>query len=164
MKTYGIILTIILIFSIWKTEINAQTIMNYSLNNTEGEEIQISDISGEKLTVLDFWATWCKPCVQAIPHIIKLSDEFKEDGVRFIGINTDSPRNSSKIKPFAFSKGINYPILLDSDQELMNDLFVDFLPTILIYDENGELLFTHRGYVPGDEKIIKNEIIKLLDE
>ncbi|NJO92744.1 MAG: TlpA family protein disulfide reductase [Chloroflexia bacterium] len=139
MKITGLLLFMLFFQAIALPDLSAQTAKKYALNNLEGEEIHLSNIWGENLTVLDFWASWCKPCMKAIPELIKLSDEFAERGVNFIGINEDSPRNSSKVKPLAFSLGINYPILLDSDQEMMNDLLVNLLPTLLIFNKKGGL-------------------------
>jgi cytochrome c biogenesis protein CcmG, thiol:disulfide interchange protein DsbE len=164
MKTFNFVLFTALVYFSSQTSVPAQTVLNYSLNNIDGNENELSEIWGEKLTVLDFWATWCKPCLKAIPEIIKLSKEFEGSGVNFIGINEDSPRNSSKVKPLAFSLGINYPVLLDSEQELMNDLLVNSLPTLLIFNKNGEVVFTHIGYAAGDEQIIKETINKLLND
>jgi hypothetical protein len=58
--------------------------------------------------------------------------------------------------------GITYPILLDSNSELMSELQVTALPTILIVDEQNEIIFIHRGYRPGDEKLLRDEIDKLI--
>ena len=164
MKIISLLLFAVLISSISSTDTSAQSVFNYSLNNIEGNENELSELRGDKLTVLDFWATWCKPCMKAIPELIKLSEEFKGSGVNFIGINEDSPRNSSKVKPLVFSLGINYPVLLDSEQELMNDLLVNTLPTLLIFNKRGEVIFIHIGYAPGDEQISRETINKLLNE
>lgn len=147
-----------------QSNILGQNVLNYSLSNIEGNEILLSEIKGESLTVLDFWATWCKPCIKSIPILIELSEEYKDYGVNFIGINEDSPKNSSKIKPFSYSLGITYPVLLDSDQVLMNDLLVNSLPTLIIINNNGEIVFTHIGYTSGDKAILKETINKLLNE
>ena len=129
-----------------------------------GKSVNIDALKGEKLTVLDFWATWCRPCINSIPALVKLSEKFQEKGVRFIGINADSPRNRSKVKPFVSSVGITYPVLLDSDQKLQSDFFINGFPTLLVLDGEGKVLFTHVGYIQGDEKIIEDTINKLLAE
>lgn len=75
-------------------------ISDFKLKNIENSWIILSEVESEKLTVIDFWATWCKLCTKAIPKLNLLSCKFKNEGVSFIGINVDSPRNSAKIKPF----------------------------------------------------------------
>ena len=134
------------------------------LKNLDRQYIRLKDVQGEQLTVIDFWATWCKPCLASIPKINELADEFQNKGVAFWGINVDSPRNQSKVKPFVRSMDIGYPVFLDSDQELMDNLNVSVMPTLLILDHRGKIRFFHEGYQPGDEKIIQEKIQQLLTQ
>lgn len=150
-------------FFLLQTGISGQ-VFDMELSDINGESTSINTLKGEKLTVLDFWATWCKPCVRSIPELVKLSDEFQSKGVRFIGVNEDSPRNISKVKPFATSLGITYPVLLDTNQELLADLLIDSFPTLVVLDSKGKVIYTHVGYSDGDENIIKEQIEKLLGE
>ncbi len=157
---------IILLFIIvpFQANVSGQQIYDTNMTDTDGRSVTLADLKGEKLTVVDFWATWCKPCLVSIPQLVKLNDEFGQKGVNFIGINEDGPRNIAKVKPFAFSKGITYPVLMDSDQQLMSDLMVSALPTLIILDKNGRVLYTHEGYSYGDENVIKAKISDLLAE
>jgi len=158
--------TVLLLFFIGQMQNSAisQSNFNYTLNDVEGNEVDLANIRGTNLTVLDFWASWCKPCLKAIPKLIELSKKYESSNVNFIGINEDSPRNISKVAPLANSLGINYPVLLDSDQELMNDFLVNTLPTLIILGKNGKVVFTHIGYSNGDEILIEETINKLLNE
>jgi thiol-disulfide isomerase/thioredoxin len=153
---------ILIVLLMLATSILAGKIDDFSLKDLNNKKVSYSEIQGEKLTVLDFWATWCKPCAQAIPHLTELYLNYKDRGVQFIGINVDSPRNISKVRPFANSLGINYPVLLDSNSELMARLQVTTLPTVLFIDPNNEIVYIHRGYRPGDDDIIETEIDKIL--
>jgi peroxiredoxin len=74
----------------------------------------------------------------------------------------DSPRNLSKVKPFARSMGITYPILLDASGEIMGDLNVTAVPTLMIIDKEFRVLYVHEGFNAGDEAIIREEIEKHL--
>ena len=89
------------------------TVQDFTLNDTENEPVSYSDLKGDKLTVIDFWATWCQPCVSSIPKLVEIRSDYMDKGVAFIGISVDSPRNLSKVKPFSHSLGIDYPVLLD---------------------------------------------------
>lgn len=124
----------------------------------------IKDLKGEQLTVIDFWATWCKPCISALPKLNKLSEEFKNQGVSFIGVSTDGPRNQSKVRPFINTHGILYPVLRDPDSKLMDDVNATVLPTLLIYDKNEKLVYYHEGFTPGTELEIKAKIEELLSK
>lgn len=138
-------------------------ISTYKLNNLSNEKVSIKDLQGE-YTVVDFWATWCKPCVSAIPKLNTIYQEFAADGVKLIGVNVDSPRNSSKVKPMVKSLGVTYPVLLDPDQELVEEYNVVVFPTLIILNKKGKQVFVHEGFNPGDEELIKAEITNLIKD
>jgi len=135
---------------------------DFRLQDLNNKTVSYSQLKGKTLTVLDFWATWCKPCVRSIPKLVELHKQYEKQGVRFIGINVDGTRNLSKVKPFAHSLNIAYPVLLDVNNEIMNKLKVTAMPTIIITDAEDEIVFFHQGYRPGDEKTLEEEIKKLL--
>lgn len=124
--------------------------------------ISLEDLKGEKLTVLDFWATWCKPCVSSIPKLNNIYNEYSTQGIEFIGVNVDGPRNLSKVKPFARSMKITYALVLDPDQNLVDRFNVTVFPTMIVLDEKGKEVFIHEGFNPGDEQLIRDEFDKLL--
>ncbi len=137
-------------------------IYDFNLKDTENQSVSLSEISGKTLTVIDFWATWCQPCIRSIPRLVEMSEAYMDQGVAFIGISVDSPRNLSKVKPFARSMGIRYPVLLDSSGELMGELNVTAVPTLLIIDSDNRILYMHEGFSAGDEVAIREEIDKRL--
>ncbi|RJE75000.1 TlpA disulfide reductase family protein [Reichenbachiella sp. MSK19-1] len=142
----------------------AQSTLRIELKEINGEYYTLDDLKGSELTVVDFWATWCKPCVKSIPKLVELSHQYEKEEVAFVGINVDSPRNLAKVRPFSKSLKIDYPVLLDTDQALYNELLVSVLPTVLILDSEGKVLFTHEGYTHGDEEYLKEKINELLEE
>jgi thiol-disulfide isomerase/thioredoxin len=142
---------------------HSQTVLNVSVKDINGNITTIEDQAKGKIIVLDFWATLCKPCVKSIPKLTELSKKYSDSGVSFIGINEDSPRNQAKVKPLANSLGISYPVVFDTDQDIMSSLLVGSFPTLIIMDREENILFTHEGFVPGDEVIIEEELIMLID-
>jgi len=155
---------IILLFSALTAQSSVgQTFLETRVKNVNGQQSNILKESGEsEIIVLDFWATWCKPCIKALPKIEALSEEFKENSVKFIGVNGDSPRNTAKVKPFVKTHGISYPVILDKDQEIMSELLINAFPTLVIINRKGEILYTHKGFSNGDEKIIRSKIKELI--
>lgn len=121
----------------------------------------LEELKGEKLTVVDFWASWCKPCVSAIPKLNELYSEFKDQGVQFIGVNVDGPRNQAKVKPLVSSLNVGYPVVFDPDQELSSMMNVSALPTLIIFNAKGKEVFVHEGFAPGDEKLLREKLQKL---
>ena len=136
---------------------------HFRLKDLSNQWKEYDDLRGSSLTVIDFWATWCQPCVQSIPHLNTMSAQYAERGVAFIGVSIDGPRNQSKIGPFVKSMGVSYPILRDINSELMSELNVSAVPTLLIYDSSGELVNIHEGFRPGDELIVSEMIESALD-
>ena len=135
---------------------------NFRLNDLDNKSASYAELKGKKVTIIDFWATWCKPCVRSIPALVKLHEKYKTQGVQVLGVNVDGTRNLPKVKPMAHSLGITYPVLLDVNSQVMTDLKVTQLPTILIINERDEIVALHQGYRPGEEAVIEKEIRKLL--
>lgn len=137
---------------------------NFRLKNLDNRPTTFTSLKGDQLTVIDFWATWCKPCIKSLPKLVEISEELKSEGVSFIGISIDGPRNLAKVKPFARSLGVNYPVLLDTNSEVMAKLGVRAIPTLLIVNSDNEIVYFHEGYKPGEEIAIREEILKLLEK
>ena len=139
-----------------------QTLRGFTLPNINNININFNDIKGKKLTVVDFWATWCKPCMKAIPKLSHLSSKYRSKGVQFIGINGDGPRNMAKVGPLTRALQIDYLVLLDPDLTIFQDLNVSTFPTLLILNENNEIIWRHEGFLDGDERLIEEAILNNL--
>lgn len=142
--------------------ISAQQVRNFKLKDIENNTQSFADLKGSKLTILDFWATWCKPCVKAIPKLNKIYEAYKDNGVEIIGVNCDGPRSVSKVAPLSKSLQIKYPILLDINSEIKSQLNLYAFPTLVIVNAENKVVWVHEGFVSGDEKIVIEEIEKLL--
>lgn len=138
-------------------------VTGFELRNLENETVTFEELKGEKITVVDFWATWCKPCIYSIPKLEEIYQEYADRGVNFIGISVDSPRNLSKVRPMAASLGITYPVVLDPNSETMSNWNILAVPTLLVINEDNKVLYFHEGFKPGDEELIRAEFEKLLD-
>jgi len=141
-----------------------QKVTDFKLKDINNRLTSYSKVKGEKLTIIDFWATWCKPCIQAIPKLNKIHEEYKNRGVSLLGITVDSPRNAAKVKPFAKTYKINYTILRDPNSKIASDLNVNVFPTLYIINAKNEVVFSHEGFRPGDEKLLVTELERLLAE
>ena len=138
--------------------------LNYDVKDLNNKWVKLEALTGKHYTIIDFWATWCKPCVNALPKINELYKDYNSNHIKFIGVNIDGTRNQSKIKPFIRSLEIDYSIILDPNQEIMNDLNVSVMPTLIILDGKQNEIFRHEGFHQGDEKIIENKLKQLSSE
>jgi thiol-disulfide isomerase/thioredoxin len=144
-------------------KIQAQTsVRNFSLPDANNQNLELKDIQGEKLTVLDFWTSWCRPCLTAIPEIIKLHEKYDSLGVSFIGINEDGPRSVSKAMPLAKSIGVKYPIVFDTSGDLASEMNVGAFPTLIIINSQRKVILVHEGFAANDAVIIDEAIANAL--
>jgi len=142
--------------------LSAQTVNDFEFKDIENNTRRYNELKGEKLTLIDFWATWCGPCNKAIPELNKIYGSYKNKGLEIIGINCDGPRSVSKVGPLSKSLQIQYPILIDINSELKTELNIMALPTLIIVNSRGKIVWIHEGFVSGDEEIIISEIEKYL--
>ena len=133
------------------------------LNPISVDTLQLEELK-DQVVILDFWATWCSPCAKALPKLNEMYNKYQDKGVQFLGINIDSQKNDAKIKPFVKTYQILYPVLKDPNSQLASRLNVTNIPTLLIVNSENEVVYRHQGYRFGDEKIIEEEILKILGE
>ncbi|MDN4493896.1 peroxiredoxin family protein [Ureibacillus aquaedulcis] len=111
---------------------------NFELKTLAGETVRLSDLEGKKVFI-NFWATWCPPCVEEMPAMQDFYDELTtKENVVILAINTtDKESNTSTVKHFVGEFGITFPILLDQEGEVLLNYEVLTLPTSIIVDEAG---------------------------
>ncbi|MFC2094303.1 TlpA family protein disulfide reductase [Bacteroidota bacterium] len=119
---------------------------DFTLYTLDGDEVKLSDYLG-KVVILDFWATWCPPCRKAIPDLISIQNEYKDELV-VIGISFDQPATQNDLVPFIESYGINYPVVLGNIE--VSDAYgnIQAIPTSFIIDQEGKIINKHVGLVP----------------
>jgi len=137
-------------------------VVDFELKDLKNNIRNYSELKGEKLTLIDFWATWCKPCKKAIPELNSIYNAYKEKGVEIIGVNCDGPRSISKVIPLSRSLNIQYPVLIDIDTALKNELNIFQFPTLIMVNPSGEIIWIHEGFVSGDAAVIRKELDKQL--
>jgi len=119
---------------------------DFSLQTLDGEQVKLSDYKGEKV-VLNFWATWCKPCREEMPDLQSFYSKSDSDVV-ILAINMDAHND---VKGFIDSYDVTFPILLDEEDEISNMYRVISLPTTYFIDENGEIDQKHIGQISYDQ-------------
>ena len=128
---------------------------NFTLNDLEGNPVSLSDFKGN-IVVLNFWATWCPPCIAEIPDFVTVFNEFKDKDVQFIGVSNE---DISTLKSFAADYNINYPILVD-DKNIMEIWGIRAIPTTFVFDRDGQIVFKNVGMMTGEQ--IRNVIENIL--
>ena len=101
---------------------------DFKLPDLKGRQVALSDMLKKGPVIIDFWATWCKPCIKSLPKLQKIYEKYQSQGLTIVGINEDGPRNRSKINPFIKSKKITFPILIDDNSDIMRKYRIAGLP------------------------------------
>ncbi len=126
----------------------------------DGQTVNMQEtIKDNKLVVLSFWATWCKPCQLELDAMMDLYEDWQEQyNVEIIAITIDTQRALPKVVPMVETKGWSYTILSDANQQLKNALNFQTIPQTFLVDAKGNVLYEHSGYVPGDEYELEKKI------
>lgn len=116
--------------------------MNFELTSLDGGTIGPGDL-GEDLVLVDFWATWCRPCHLQAEILAKLYPEFKSKGIEFLAVSLGEPEEV--VREFVAERPFAYPVLIDPQDTVAStyDLFV--LPTVVLMDRAGSVMYLHEG-------------------
>lgn len=115
-----------------------------------------------KPTIISFWATWCKPCLQEINAIQEnLAVWQQETGVKFIAISVDDSRSKARVSTFVNAKKWTFDVYIDENGDFQRALNVLNVPHTFILDANGKIIYQHTSYALGDEEAYI-EVVKSL--
>ncbi len=133
------------------SEENQQKLTEFSLPDLSDKQRNIKEWQG-KVLVVNFWATWCPPCLKEMPEFEALHAEYEKKGLQFIGIALD---DAEPVKEFIASKKITYPILLGEDQgtKIAHDLgnIVNTVPFTVIVNKKGLVVKSHMGELSREQ-------------
>lgn len=133
------------------------------LKNLDGKEVDLNaSFSKNKLTVVSYWATWCSPCKKELDAMNELYPSWQKDGIEVIAITIDDIQQLNKVKPLAQQKKWKYTLLSDANKESMRTLNFQSIPQTFVVDKNGNILYTHSGYVAGDEFELEKKLKSFL--
>lgn len=119
----------------------------FRLKTLDGRVLGPKDFKG-KVVVVDFWATWCGPCHVQARILEPIHRDYKARGVQFLAANVGEDEKT--VKRFVENKPFPYPVLMDSDSAVSNQLGVYALPTLLVIDKKGKVSFVQPGLTDAD--------------
>lgn len=141
----------------------AQRLPQIEVQTLGGTKVPIASLHQTgKPTIVSFWATWCKPCINELNSIAERYDELQEElGVTLIAVSIDDSRTSPKVGPFVAGQGWDYTVVLDPNSDLRRAMGVNNVPHTFLLNGAGEVVWQVNKYVPGEEEVLISEIRKL---
>jgi cytochrome c biogenesis protein CcmG/thiol:disulfide interchange protein DsbE len=123
------------------------------VKTVDGKTVNTSKFSNDgKPMIISFWATWCKPCKKELDAIAEEYPEWqKETGVKLIAISIDDSRSSGKVATDVKSKGWEYEVYVDENQDFKRAMNVNNVPHTFVIDGTGKIVWQHNSYADGDE-------------
>ncbi len=109
---------------------------DFTLKTFDGQEITLSQLKG-KVVLLDFWATWCGPCKESIPHLIQLYKNYRKNGFELVGMNVDRG-DAEVVRRYIKSMDIPYPVVT-APEEVVRSYRVTGIPATFLIDKEGKI-------------------------
>ena len=141
---------------------------SFQLEDLNGHLVSLNDYSGS-VVAINFWATWCKPCREEIPDLVKIQDKFRNRGFTVLGLSRDFlnhngqlVKNEGAVQSFVEEFKVNYPVLWDTENIFSEHYSGIGMPTTIILDRSHRIRFRHTGII--DSVTLDAEILMLLNE
>ena len=134
---------------------------DFTLRSVAGTNLRLQEQRGQ-VVLVNFWATWCGPCRQEMPHLNRIYDKYRSSGFVLLGVNIDDdPRAAADL---AAKLGLRFPVLLDTDKKVSRAYDMSAMPATLLIDRDGRVRHIHRGYRDGVERTYEEQVRSLLKE
>lgn len=136
---------------------------DFELPLLSGGSFRLSEHLTREAVLLDFWATFCTPCLRAMPELDRLYDKYRSQGFLVLGVSIDEAAAAGRVRSEVAKLGVDFPILLDQETRvvaLYNPRAT--APYSVLIGRDGRVRSRHEGYAPGDAEDLEREIIEAL--
>lgn len=135
-----------------------------TLKTIDGKTVKTDTLSNDgKPFIIDFFATWCKPCNRELDAIHEVYEEWVEEtGVKLYAVSIDVAQNINKVKPLVDNHGWEYDVLLDPNSDFKRALGIQMIPYVIVCDGDGNIVYKHNGYTDGAEIELIEKVRELI--
>ena len=136
---------------------------DFTLGSLEGGNVSLSDYLGEKVILVNFWATWCAPCLKEMPKLNELQEELGPRGLQVISISVDEAKDEAKVKALVRRLKYTPVVLLDTETRVVSTYNPrKDMPWTMIIGTDGMIHHKKKGFTDGDEVKLKEWVEALL--
>ena len=138
---------------------------DFAARDTDGRTFRLSDHLGKEVILLDFWATWCEPCLSEMPHLERIYEENKAKGFVVVALAMDGPETVADVPMFAKRHNMTFPVVLDEDSHVVSIYNPKrSAPLSVLIDRKGRIVRVRESYNSGDEKLTAADVAQALAE
>jgi peroxiredoxin len=161
-RWFGVLITLLVLAGlVWTADCRAATRMpSFALENVRDGKIVESDSFKGRVLLLTFFATWCPPCLEEVPNLIKLQNEMSGAGFSVIGMSVDQ-QGPATVAKFVENKAINYPVLLAEAKTTTDFGGIYGIPVAFLVNKAGNVVKKYTGYV--DHAVLEKDIRSLMN-
>lgn len=134
---------------------------NFTVRDINGKYVRLSDFK-KQAVLLNFWATWCKPCMVELKHLQKLYDKYKSKGFVVLAVSMDGPETAAKVKPFVRRYKLTFPVVIDNETRIVKLYNSKHAAPFSVFIKQGRVVKTREGFQVSDLPAIEKEIKDLL--
>jgi peroxiredoxin len=141
------------------------TATDFTTRDIDGRTFRLSDHVGKEVILIDFWATWCQPCLAEWPHLQKMYEEQKAKGFVVVAVSMDGADSIADVPSFARRNQVTFPVVYDEDSHIASIYNPrKSAPLNAIIDRKGHVVSIREGYNAGDEVSLYADVKRIVDE
>ena len=141
---------------------SVKKVPSVKLVDMEGKPVNTAELGLKGPIVFSFWATWCSPCKRELNTIHESYAEWQEEtGVTVVAVTIDDEKTKAQVPVYVNGKGWEYMVLMDPNGDFKRAMGVNNVPHTFLVDAEGNIVYSHNSYAPGDEEKLYQEILKL---
>lgn len=140
-----------------------KTLPDLSIKNLNGKSVNVRSLAQSgKVTLINFWATWCAPCQKELNNLSKTYETWQKDyNFELVAVTIDNIQGLPKVKPLVAQKRWKYSVVSDVNSQFLQQLGGQNVPFSVLLDKKGNVVYTHTGYKEGDEMELQKQVAEL---
>jgi cytochrome c biogenesis protein CcmG, thiol:disulfide interchange protein DsbE len=127
---------------------------DFTLRTMDGELFTLSKHIGKGPIIMNFWATWCLPCMAEMKAMKPILESRKDEGILVLSLSVDDNKTSGKVKGHVRARKYPFTILMDSEKKVFDAYHAADMPHLFLLNKEGKIVYSHQGYKSGDEKLL----------
>jgi peroxiredoxin len=162
MKSIVLFVLVFVTYFSFSQETDLKKVPSVDLKDLKGKKINTGSLGFNGPIVISFWATWCSPCKKELNTIHDFYSDWKEEtGVTLVAVSIDDEKTKNSVDTYVKGKAWDFEVLLDPNGDFKRAMGVNNVPHTFLIDKEGNIVYSHNNYAPGDEEKLYEEIKKL---